>query len=261
MADIIFIHGAGDSSAVWARQIEHCGRANRVLAIDLPGHGARLTEDGNDRHEANADEVSRQMAGAGFNAAVVVGHSMGGGVALTLALGHPDRVRALVLVATGARLKMRPEFIESAAKTAAEFGNRKPAHTHIIPAAQMVHPDIPENVVHALEDMIGDASAQATYADFQANNNFDVMARLPELKVPTLVIGGDADKMAPEKFCNFLADNITGAKLEMLSNCGHYPQVEQEQAFNRALDAFLSSLPALAHPRNNGSLRCTSAIR
>ena len=92
--------------------------------------------------------------------------------------------------------------------------------------------------------MLFRSSAQATYGDFQANNHFDVMARLPELKLPTLVIGGDADKMAPEKFCRFLADNIAGAKLEMLSPCGHYPQVEQEQVFNRALDAFVSSLPA-----------------
>lgn len=244
MADIIFIHGAGDSSAVWSRQTHDLFARHRVLAIDLPGHGARLAESGHDRHEENAEEVRRLMDRAGVAKAVVVGHSMGGGVALMLALNHPDRVSALVLVATGARLKMRPDFLDSAAKTAAEFGHRKPAHTHIIPAAQMVHPDIPASVVAALEAMIGDASAQATYADFQANNSFDVMARLPEIKVPALVVGGDADRMAPEKFCRFLADNIAGAKLEMLSACGHYPQVEQEQAFNRVLETFLSSLPA-----------------
>ncbi len=244
MSEIIFIHGAGDSSAVWSLQTAHYAAAHHALAIDLPGHGARLAETGNDRHEANAAEVCRLMDQASMARAVIVGHSMGGGVALTLALNHPARVRALVLVATGARLKMRPDFIEQAAKSAAEFGNRKPAHTHIIPAAQMVHPDIPADIVHALESMIGDASAQATYGDFQANNNFDVMARLPEIKVPTLVIGGDADKMAPEKFCRFLADSIASARIEMLTPCGHYPQVEQEQAFHRALDAFLSSLPA-----------------
>lgn len=244
MADIIFIHGAGDSSTVWSRQIQSFFEKHRVLAIDLPGHGARLAEHGHDRHEENAEEVRRLMERAGIAKAVVAGHSMGGGVALTLALNHPERVSALVLVATGARLKMRPDFLESAARTAAEFGHRKPSHTHIIPAAQMVHPDIPASVVAALEAMIGDASAQATSGDFQANNSFDVMARLSEIHVPTLVIGGDADKMAPEKFCRFLADNIPGARLEMLSPCGHYPQVEQELTFNRALESFLSSLPA-----------------
>jgi pimeloyl-ACP methyl ester carboxylesterase len=244
MADMVLIHGAGDSAAVWQRQTAKYSGKHRVLAVDLPGHGARLAESGNDRHETNAAEICRLMDQAGIANAVVAGHSMGGGVALMLALNHPERVQALVLVATGARLKMRPDFIESAAKTATEFGNRKPSHTHIIPAAQMVHPEIPVPVVRELEAMIGDASAQATYGDFQANNNFDVMARLPEIKVPTLVIGGDADKMAPEKFCRFLAENISGAQLRMLRSCGHYPQVEQEQAFNDALDAFLSSLPA-----------------
>lgn len=244
MAEFVLIHGAGDSSAVWERQAAHYAGRHRLLAMDLPGHGPRLGEQAHDRHEKNAEEVCRLMDQAGLGKAIIAGHSMGGGVALMLALNHPERVRALLLVATGARLKMRPDFLEQARQTAEEFGSRKPASTHIIPAAQMVHPGLPAAVVHSLENLIGDASAQATYADFEANNHFDVMSRLSEIKVPVLVIGGSGDKMAPEKFCRFLSDNIAGARLVMLDPCGHYPQIEQEQQFNQALDAFLASLPA-----------------
>src|SRR4051812_16692863 len=102
MAAIVFIHGAGDSSAVWERQTRAFSNGNRVLAVDLPGHGARLSENGFNTHEQNAAEVIRMMDSQGIGKAVVAGHSMGGAVALTVALQHPERVQVLVLVATGA---------------------------------------------------------------------------------------------------------------------------------------------------------------
>ncbi|MBI2816790.1 MAG: alpha/beta hydrolase [Acidobacteria bacterium] len=241
MAAIVFIHGAGDSSAVWERQTAAFSKQHQVLAIDLPGHGARLAEIGFDSHQQNAAEVCRLMDQHGMKKAVVAGHSMGGAVALTLALNHPDRVQGLVLVATGARMKMRPEFLEQARESAAKYGNTKPGATHVIPVEQMVHPSMPPAIVHWLEEKTGNASAQATYGDFQANNNFDVMSRLAEIKVPTLVVGGSDDRMAPQKFAEFLANAIQGARLEVLTPSGHYPQVEQEEAFNRCFEAFLAA--------------------
>lgn len=242
MAELVFIHGAGDSAAVWDRQAEHFSRSHRVLAVDLPGHGERLSEPGMDRHEKYATEVCRLMDQNQMSKAVVSGHSMGGAVALLMALEHPERLRGLVLVATGARMKMRPDFLEQARKTAEEFGHRAPSSTHIIPVEQMVYPEIPPTVVQWLKARIGRASAQATYADFQANNNFDVMGRLAEIRVPTLVVGGGDDRMAPQKFSEFLSNGIPGARLEILNPCGHYPQVEQEQRFNQALDRFLTEV-------------------
>jgi len=236
---IVLIHGAGDGSAVWEKQTAHFSKNHQVLAVDLPGHGARTAELGLDRHENNAAEVCHIMDRQGISKAVVAGHSMGGAVALLMALEHPDRVEGLVLVATGARLKMRPDFIEQARQSAETHGSAVPSHTHIIPVEQMVHAAIPGDVVAWLKDRIGKASAQATYADFLANNSFDVMSRLGEIRAPTLVIGGSDDRMAPRKFAEFLAGAIPGAHLEVLEPCGHYPMVEQEQRFNECLDAFL----------------------
>ena len=103
----------------------------------------------------------------------------------------------------------------------------------------MVDPSAPAAVVEWLKSRIGKASAQATYADFLANNQFDVMNRLGEIRVPTLVVGGSDDRMAPRKFAEFLANAIPGARLEVLEPSGHYPQAEQEKMFNERLDAFL----------------------
>ena len=243
MTVLVLIHGAGDSSAVWEKQTAYFSKNHRVLAVDLPGHGTRIREPGMDRHEKNAEEVCRMMDHDGISKAVVAGHSMGGAVALTMALDHPQRLQGLVLVATGARMKMRPDFLEQARQTAEQYGAEVPSSTHIIPIEQMVHPAIPADVVLWLKNRIGGASAQATYADFQANNNFDVMNRLGEIRVPTLIIGGSDDRMAPRKFAEFLANSIPGARLEVLDSCGHYPQAEQEEAFNRAIESFLAAIP------------------
>jgi len=242
MVALVLIHGAGDSSAVWEKQTAHFSANHQVLAVDLPGHGTRVREPGMDRHEKYAQEVCRIMDQHGISKAVVAGHSMGGAVALTMALEHPERLQGLVLVATGARMKMRPDFLEEARKTAETYGSAVPSATHIIPVEQMVHPAIPADVVQWLRDRIGRASAQATYADFQANNSFDVMNRLGEIRVPALVVGGSDDRMAPRKFVEFLASGIPGARLEVLDPCGHYPQVEQEEALNRAVESFLAAI-------------------
>ncbi|MBI4463803.1 MAG: alpha/beta hydrolase, partial [Acidobacteria bacterium] len=111
MAALILIHGAGDNAAVWGRQVDYFSKKQQVLAIDLPGHGSQLTEPVMDRHEKYAQEVCRVMDQQSIAQAVVAGHSMGGAVALTMALEHPGRLQGLVLVATGARMKMRPDFL------------------------------------------------------------------------------------------------------------------------------------------------------
>lgn len=240
MASIVLIHGAGDSSAVWELQTKEFSTRHKVLAVDLPGHGQRLSESGFISHEKNADEVCRLMDANGIATAVIVGHSMGGGVAMMLALNHPERVQALMLVATGARLKMRPEFMEQAKATAEKYGKTMPSSTHIIPVEQMVHPEIPADVVAWLKPRVGQASAEATYADFQANSSFDVMSRLGEIKAPTLVIGGSEDKMAPNKFSEFMANAIPGATMEVISPSAHYPMVEQSEKFNHTFEAFLT---------------------
>src|SRR6266849_150426 len=124
MADVVLIHGAGDSGAVWDHQVAALGAEHRLVALDLPGHGARMAEQAHADHAANAREVARAVERASMERAVVVGHSMGGAVALTYALGEgggsPAQLRALVLVATGARLRMHPTFLEAARQRAEE---------------------------------------------------------------------------------------------------------------------------------------------
>jgi len=239
MADLVLIHGAGEDARIWDRQVAALGRAHRVLAVDLPGRNTRLCDPPFDFHSDNAADVAAQMDAAGIARAVVVGHSMGGAVALTLALDHADRVRGLVLVVTGARLKMHPDFLEKARQRAED---PTAAGGPPVPLERTVAPGTPADTLAWLAERGMTAPAATIYADFRANNAFDAMERLGAIAAPTLVIGAAEDRMAPPKFSEFLAARIPGAQLVILAGAGHYPQIEQERRFNQALSEFLARL-------------------
>ena len=251
MAEILFIHGAGDSAAVWERQLANLSGEHRVVAIDLPGHGTRLGEPAHSDHTANAAEVVRALEAAGIQHPVLVGHSMGGAVALTYLLGSATTgigsipqgsVRGLVLVGSGARLRMHPTFLQ-AARERAEAAPEAPLTAPLVPPERCLAPNPRPAVLAWLAAQSGRATAQAVYADFQANDAFDVMDRLGEIVVPTLIIGGTDDSMAPVKFQQYLADNIPNARLVLVPEAGHYPMAEQPAAFDRALIEFVLELP------------------
>ena len=251
MADLLLIHGAGDGAAIWDHQLAALSGEHRLVALDLPGHGARLAETAYADHAANAGEVEHALDAAGFQHPILIGHSLGGAVALTYALGSETggagsiaqaRLRALVLVASGARLRMHPSFLE-AARARAEAAPAAPLTEPVVPANRCLGPNPSPALVAWLSAHSGQATAQAVYADFQANNAFDVMDRLGEILVPTLVVGGEADSMAPPKFVQYLADSIPNARLVLLPGAGHYPMAEQPAAFNRVLAEFLGALP------------------
>lgn len=237
MAELVFIHGASDSAAIWGQQVAYFGNAHQVLALDLPGHGARLNQSAFDSHERNAEEVARLIWERGFSQPVLVGHSMGGAVALTVALRQPELLRGLVLAASGARMRMHPELLETARQKAEADGPQVAGS--LVPLDMAVSPSASAEIRAWLAEHVGHATAQATYADFVANDRFDVMERLGDVAVPSLVIAGHDDKMTSPKFQTFLAERLPGARLELLPNAGHYVHVEQADAFNRELERFL----------------------
>jgi pimeloyl-ACP methyl ester carboxylesterase len=243
VADIVFLHGAGDSAAIWERQVEHFRRQHRVAAVDLPGHGQRLDETGYDDHDRNADELARQIHESGLSQPVLVGHSMGGAVVLSLALRQPSLPGALVLVASGARLRMGPEYLETARKKAEAAPGQVAGPS--VPIETTVSPTAPADTRAWLADRIGQSTAQATYSDFLANDRFDVMERLQLISQPTLVVAGDQDKMTPPKFQSFLCERLPRARMVLLPDAGHYAHVERETVFNQELDRFLVELNSI----------------
>ena len=176
MGELLFIHGAGDSATVWDEQLARLADTHTTLALDLPGHGARLAEQAHTTHSANAAEVARALEAANMQRPVLVGHSMGGGVALTYLLGSETggtgsipqaSVQGLVLVSSGARLRMHPTFLETARQRAAA-NPATPIAEPLVPPERALGPNPTPEVLTWLAAQEGRATAQAVYADFQA---------------------------------------------------------------------------------------------
>jgi pimeloyl-ACP methyl ester carboxylesterase len=167
--------------------------------------------------------------------AIIVGHSMGGAIALNLALEHPTVVAGLGLVSTGARLRVHPTIMELTAvpETFAEgieqisawsFGPRADPRLVELAAKRML--ETPQHVFQA---------------DFAACDVFDVRERLSEIRTATLVICGSEDRMTPVRFAQSLAEHISGAALTILPEAGHMAILEQPQAILGAFKNFLSN--------------------
>lgn len=158
---------------------------------------------------------------------VVLGHSMGGAVALEYALGAPAGLRALALVSTGARLRVHPSILAAlspgdAGRGAAPAGE---AFARSIEAAAL--------------------TPRATaLADWQAADAFDRMAEVHQIRTPTLILVGDADLLTPLKYARFLHDRIGGSELVVLPGAGHSLPTEHTAQVAEHVGAFLRGLAA-----------------
>jgi 3-oxoadipate enol-lactonase len=241
VAQLVFLHGAGDTAAVWERQTPHFSPTHDILLAELPGRGARLAEPPVEGIAQAADDVLAQIQRRGFDRPVLVGHSMGGAVVLTAALARLSLPRALVLVSSGARLRMHPSFLEASRQQAERLPPR--ARTGpLIPFAWLLAPGASPETRAWLQAHGGQATAGATDADFRATNLFDATQRLGELTQRVLVIAGQQDRMTPPTYQMALAEGLPHAELVLVDGAGHYVQAEQADAFNAALEAFLDKL-------------------
>jgi pimeloyl-ACP methyl ester carboxylesterase len=231
---LVLVHGAGGRGRVWLRQVEGLAGAARVVALDLPGHGAT----GGSGRTAIADYAAWLVAfldAAGLERVVLGGHSMGGAIAQTLALQHPGRLAGLVLVGTGARLRVLPRILT--------LFRDDPVAGRGFVGDLAYSPATPPGAVTEAEQALSETAPGVILGDFLACDRFDVMPRVAGIRVPTLAVVGRDDRLTPPRYAAFLAATIPCARLVEIEAAGHFPQLEQPEAVNAALRAFLASLP------------------
>jgi len=159
-------------------------------------------------------------------------HSMGGAIALEFALTYQSYLTGLVLVSTGAKLKVDPARLESYRN--GEF-RAEWARMSYSPAA------MPELVERGVQEAMA-LDPAVRYADFLACDRFDVMSRLGDITTPSLVICGLDDMATPVNYSRHLAEKIAGAKLVLLPGAAHMAMLEQPQAVNEAIFNFLRAV-------------------
>ena len=244
---LLFIHGAGSRALVWQLQLLAFPRAQ---APDLPGHAGGSPQAvgvqgsvGPEGAHPGVDgylEALRAMLGPGRDR-IVAGHSLGGAIALRWALAHPQEVRALILVGTGARLRVAPPFLEGIRtgdpETIEQFG------------AAWFAPQTPARLREKSLLLLRAIPPPVLLADLLAADQFDVMGEVGRLSLPTLVICGAEDRLAPVKFSQYLHDQIRGSELVLVREAAHMVMIEQPRATNAAIRTFLERLDHERGPR------------
>ncbi len=216
---LVFIHSAGGSHQLWLYQLRGLPQVSSY-ALDLPGHG-HSTGQGQDSIAAYTDWLVAFLDAAGLEQAVLVGHSMGGAIALDTALRYPERVAGLCLMATGARLRVAPAVLDG-------LRHDLPATVHLL-AKWCYSPQASPEMIRLGEQQITATSPNVLYNDFSACNAFDVTGRLREIVAPTIVVCGTEDQMTLPKYAAYLCDNIPGAALHLIEGAGHMVMLEKPE--------------------------------
>ena len=239
-APIVFLHALGLDLTWWDHQVAAFGRDHDVVAFDLPGHGLSGRLDAPPTFDVMASAVAEMLAHVGAGPAHLVGLSVGGMIAQTLALAHPGLVRSLSLVATTCTF---PEAGRQAVRERARVA-RAGGMAAIAPlslerrfplAFRTYRPDVLDR---AAKIMLGqDPEFHASLWDMVAA--LDVERRLSALTCPTMVVAGGGDMSASAAAGQLIANQIAGATLHVVAGSGHLPPVEAPGEFNALLREFL----------------------
>ena len=234
---IVFIHGSGDSSRSWRFQLEELGKHYAVFAIDLPGHGQRpdslplevtVLDYAKVVHDIIQDELH-------LDSPIIGGHSLGGAIALTMALEYGAELGGLILIGTGARLRVLPALLESARLRPQE------AQQQVLEMAiSPVNSDTLPEAIRREQEAAGTGSTML-YRDLAACNTFDCMPHLAKITLPTLIICGEDDQMTPLKYSQYLHQHIQNSILRVIPHAGHYVMREQPGAVNAAIQEWMDA--------------------
>ena len=222
----MFIHGAGRTPASWGPQL---ARFEGALAVALPGHpdGAPLegTRAMAEWVIAEVEEIEGPL--------VMVGHSLGGAVALEIALARPDLVAGLVLVSTGARLPVPDEAI---ARIDADF---EAECARMVEASWLYHePDLIRRGTNSVISM----GPESLRADYLSARDHDLRGKLGAIDVPAMVMSGESDPLVPTWLSEELADELSGATLAIIAETAHVPQLERPDMIDLLIAAFLARI-------------------
>lgn len=230
---LVFVHGSGGSRLHWNYQRQFFEKSYNVVVVDLPGHGEAGTapETSVEAYVTHLLHLIRFLPGERF---CLFGHSLGGAIVQAFTIFHPNDVEALGLVGTGARLRVLPTILEG-------LQDRFEETVVLINRYAFSQKSPPDLIQRGIQAMLR-TSPEVLLGDLKACDRFDMMDRLGEIQVPTLVVCGRDDSLTPPKYAEFLADRIGEARLEIIDGAGHMVMIERPEEFNRKVLAFLQTL-------------------
>jgi len=224
--NLLCLHGLVDRLEIWDRLAAPLAERWRVVRMDQRGHGASEAPAGPYRREDLAGDVAEVVAGLPGGRAVLVGHSMGGIVSMATALSHPERVAGLVLIGTASQCNEKVAgWYERIAVSGERDGNAGLARAiYGKNSTKQVEGD-PQGIAHVTRTL------KSLHAD-------PLTPKLAGIRCPVLLLVGEKDPMGP-KASSIIADQLPGAELEVVPDCGHWIHVERPERVLEALDRWL----------------------
>lgn len=233
-SSILFVHGSGASSALWTRQLRlGKTRERTVAALDLSGHGESDDVDAEPGYETLSAYAADVVAVATeIDADVLVGHSLGGAVAMSVAIDRDVQLNGLVLAGTGARLAVLEDlrtWLWSDFERAIDFLHRPDVLFH----------DPDDEMEAASRAALRETGQEVTRRDFLTAHAFDVRGRLGAIDAPSLVVAGEYDRLTPPRYHDYLVEHIPEAERATIDDAAHLAMLERPDAFNEVLEKFL----------------------
>ena len=226
---LVFIHGAGSSSLAFYYQLQHFRNSK---ALDLPGHPTGRPCPSIEQY---LEWVRGFTAARRYKDMVICGHSMGGAISMLYALRYPEEVRGIILVGTGARLRVHPDYINLGRQA-------KDDRTEWLENQMANYPGVAPDIVQSLKRRSLEVGPSVEVNDLLACDGFDVMNEVQDINLPTLVICGDQDSMTPVKYADYLADKIPGAQKVIVPGATHFVQLQKYKQVNASIEEFVASM-------------------
>lgn len=242
---LLLIHGFPLDRTLWAEQLRGLANVARVIAPDLRGFGESKLPSDAVTVDTYADDMNVLLDALGIKLAVVAGLSMGGYIAVTFYRKYPERVRALILANTKAGAdspegkKGRDDNTALAQEKGAAAIAERMLPKFFTPRTFAERPSIVAN----LSAMMSRQPVNGIVAALMAmRDRPDSTPMLKTISVPTLIITSAEDSLISPKESEWMRDGIHGAQLVVIPDAAHLSNVEQPEAFNRAVNDFLKSI-------------------
>ena len=241
---VFLVHGYTGNLRNWALQVPVLSREFRMVSMDHRGHGHsdKPTEPEDYSLELMAEDAYGLLENLGIEECYLVGHSMGGTIAQHLALAHPEKVRALVLMDTwaevprGRGMEERARLLEIAEAQGMEAAFDE--QLRLNPQADQLNA-YPGFLEIWRQQFLMTSREAYIYCAYAIGSTPSWRDQLHRISVPTLVVCGENDDafMVP---CRHIHERIAGSEFVIIPGAGHTPQIEKPADFNHALTGFLS---------------------
>lgn len=262
---VLLLHGIASSSATWEAVLPGLGRHATVIAPDLLGHGQSAKPAGADYSlGAHAGGLRDLLVALGHDRATLVGHSLGGGIALQMAYQYPERCERLALVGTGGLGREVHAVLRAAALPGAEWVLPLVCTARLNGAASALGRTLGRLGLRAGADAsemwlcytsLAEAGARQAFLQtlrgvvhfggqrLSATDRLYLAAHLP-----TLLVWGERDSIIPPAHARTAQELLPGSRLEVFPGAGHFPHRQHPQRFVEVLADFLSTEPAEPDP-------------